>query len=477
MLLYILGFLVVTLVVLAIVKNPKRRAKNVPPVIGANIPFFGVIATFGQNPIANLKEAHDKYGDIFTLHMLGSNMTYMIGSEAHEVFFKATDEELSPKEAYQFITPVFGKGVVYDSPTSVMYEQLKMVKTGLVATQLRKNVPIIASEARDYFRAWGDSGEIDMLDHMNRLTVLTASRCLLGPEIRDNPKVGGEFARLYHDLEGGLNPIAFFFPYLPIPAHRKRDIARVEVGKLFSKIIKDRRALPDSERKDDMLQILMESVYKNGEALDDDKITGLLVGLLFAGQHTSGITSTWTGFFLHKYPQYLQECLEEQRQIIAEFGEEISFDSLKKSVRLESCVREALRMYPPLIILMRKVKKDLHFKEYTIPAGDLMCIAPGFTMRSPQLYTNPNTYDPHRFDRGEDHRLPYAYIAFGGGRHGCPGENFGIMQIKTIWTVLLRTFEFELPGDKFPIPDYTNLVVGPEQPAKLRYRKRTTPLK
>ncbi len=37
-------------------------------------------------------------------------------------------------------------------------------------------------------------------------------------------------------------------------------------------------------------------------------------------------------------------------------------------------------------------------------------------MRIPELYTNPDTFDPHRFDRGEDHGLPYAYIAFGGGR-------------------------------------------------------------
>ncbi len=80
------------------------------------------------------------------------------------------------------------------------------------------------------------------------LLLLLLTRCLLGPEIRDNPKVAAEFASLYHDLEGGINAISFFFPYAPIPSHRKRDFARKEVGKLFSKIIKERRALPEDQR-------------------------------------------------------------------------------------------------------------------------------------------------------------------------------------------------------------------------------------
>jgi len=395
----------------------------------------------------------------------------LVGPAAHEVFFKATDEELSPREAYKFVIPVFGKGVVYDSPTNVMYEQLRMVKSGLQLQQLRKNVPLMESEARDFFSQWGNTGEVDLLDYMNRLTILTASRCLLGPEIRENPKVGSEFAALYHDLEGGLNPIAFFYPYFPLPAHFKRDRARIKIQNLFASIIKARRAR-SGEKLDDMLQNLMDSNYKDGEPLADHAVVGILLGLLFAGQHTSGITSTWTAFFLCKNPQYFKELLEEQEQIKKEFGEVISFDSLKKSVMLENCVRETLRLVPPLIILMRKVMVPLKYKDYEIPPGDLLCVSPGVANRLGSVYTNPESYDPHRFDRGEHSAQPYSYLSFGGGRHGCPGENFGILQIKTIWTVLLREFEFEIPSGKMPLPDYTNLVVGPFVPATIRYRRK-----
>jgi len=309
---------------------------------------------------------------------------------------------------------------------------------------------------------------------MNKLTVLTASRCLLGPEIRSDPKVAEEFAALYHDLEGGCNPLAFFYPSAPIPAHFKRDKARIEIQKLFSKVIKQRRqSVENGYKPDDMLQILLESTYKNGETLDDNSVTGLLLALLFAGQHTSGITATWTGFFINFHKQYLNELLEEQNQIKEQFGETISFDSLKASVRLESCVRETLRLVPPLIILMRKIMQPLKYGDYDLPVGDFLCVSPGFSMRLQDVFPNADVYDPHRFEKGEYTNVPYAYLAFGGGRHGCPGENFGIMQIKTIWTYLLRNFEFEIPGGKVPVPDYTNLVVGPKQPALVRYKRKT----
>jgi sterol 14-demethylase len=342
---------------------------------------------------------------------------------------------------------------------------------------LKQYVPVIEKEARDFFNnSWpGKEGEVDLVYDLNKLTIITASRCLLGKELRSNPSVANEFVDLFHDLEGGLNPIAFFFPNIPIPQHIKRDKAREKVTQIFMKLIKQRRQVPEGEKPVDMLQTLMESQYKGGIPLDDQSICGLLIGLLFAGQHTSGITSSWTGFFLLKEKKYLQEVLQEQREIIKEHGKEITFETLKKSVKLENCVREALRMYPPLIILMRKVMKDITYKDYTIPAGDFLCVSPGFAMRLPEIYTNPNTYDPSRFDRGEDKSLPYAYIPFGGGRHGCPGENFGIMQIKTIWTVLLREFEFEFGAQGFPAPDYTNLVVGPHQPALLKYKRRAVP--
>ena len=73
--------------------------------------------------------------------------------------------------------------VVSDAPLHIKSQQLRFVSSALKTTALRTYVPQIIAEADAYFASWGDHGTVDLLDCMARLTILTASRCLLGPEV------------------------------------------------------------------------------------------------------------------------------------------------------------------------------------------------------------------------------------------------------------------------------------------------------
>jgi len=280
-------------------------------------------------------------------------------------------------------------------------------------------------------------------------------------------------ADLYHELEQGLNPISFFFPYLPLPSFKQRDRAREEVAKIFRQIIKIRKE-SGTRGQEDILSILMECEYKDGSVLEDEHLVGMMIALLFAGQHTSSITGVWTGLNLLRNKKYLTEVQDEIRSVQKEHGAEISFDSLRAQNRLETCIREALRMYPPLIQLVRKVMIPITYKGYTIPAGHLVSVSPSVGMRIPEAYTNPDTYDPTRFDRGEDKTKPFNYLAFGGGKHGCPGENFGIFQVKSIWTILLTKYDIEFVNPGMPPLDFQSLVIGPKAPTLVRYKKKAS---
>ncbi len=440
------------------------------------LPFFGCIVPFASDSIGLLHASYKKLGDCFTLSLVGFKMTFLVGPEAQAVFFRANDTQASPKEAYQFMVPVFGKGVVYDSPIEVMYEQLKFVKNGLVPAQLKRDVDYMLAIIDRFTGEWGAEGGIDdMLYEMNRLTILTATRCLMGLEIHNQMwgEQSGSFAKLYHDLEGGILPISFFFPNLPLPAFKKRDAARVEIVRIFSAIIKARRA--SGETSDDVLQILMDAVYKDGTTMSDDNIAGLLIGVLFAGQHTSSITGTWTLLFLLKNPAYMAKVLQEQVDVLAKHGGKLTFEALKDMLHLEFAVRETLRIYPPLIHLMRMVKEPLQYKDYVIPPGHLVCVSGGMSMQLDSTFPDARTWRPERwFEFPDGPGIPpkHSYLAFGGGRHGCPGEPFAIQQIKTIFSVLFRRYDFSLTKPDMPPPDYTAMVVGPVPPVGVRYKKR-----
>jgi sterol 14-demethylase len=123
----------------------------------------------------------------------------LIGPEAQEIFFKASDDVLSQQEVYDFTRPVFGNGIVYDAPKKKRQVQFQAVSSGLRSTALKSYVPKIEDETRSYLRKeWGDSGTVDLLTALSELTILTASRCLHGEDVRTH--IFKEIQQLYHGM-------------------------------------------------------------------------------------------------------------------------------------------------------------------------------------------------------------------------------------------------------------------------------------
>lgn len=331
---------------------------------------------------------------------------------------------------------------------------------------------------QDFFSKWGDCGKVDLKYELEHLIILTASRCLLGQEVRN--KLFADVSALFHDLDNGMLPISVIFPYLPIPAHRKRDQARKKLAEIFANIITSRKETGTSEN--DMLQCFIDSKYKDGRPTTETEVTGLLIAALFAGQHTSSITSTWTGAYLLSHKEYLSAVQDEQRSLMKKYGSKVDHDILSEMDVLYRCIKEALRLHPPLIMLLRSSHTDFSVttrdgKEYDIPKGHIVATSPAFANRLPHIFKDPDRYDPDRFAAGREEDKAngaFSYISFGGGRHGCLGEPFAYLQIKAIWSHLLRNFELELISP-FPEIDWNAMVVGVKGKVMVRYKRRELP--
>ena len=407
--------------------------------------------------------------------MFHKRITFLIGPHVSEQFFKARDADMSQKEVYEFNVPTFGKGVVFDVDHLTRAEQFRFFADSLKSDRLRSYVGMMVKEAEDYFGKWGESGEVDLLDALSELIVLTASRCLLGREIRET--LFSEVTTLVHDLDKGMVPLSVFFPYAPIEAHRKRDAARRDLAAIFDRVIQARREA--NAHEPDVLQTFIDARYRDGSRLTNDQVLGMLIAVLFAGQHTSSITSTWTGLLTIANKERVMPTLEgEQKKVMEKHGGKIDFDVLAEMDELHYAIKEALRMHPPLIMLLRQCHKPFKVttskgKEFVVPKGHIVATSPAFSHRLNNVFSDADTYKPSRFRQPspEDKEKFASFIGFGGGRHGCMGETFAFMQIKTIWSILLRNFEFELVG-KLPEPDYEGMVVGPKHPCTIRYKRR-----
>ncbi|CAF3218671.1 unnamed protein product [Rotaria socialis] len=424
-----------------------------------------------KGPLELIQDGYNSLGDIFRIQILHQSVVFLIGPQAHKVFFEAKDNQLSQREVYTFTIPVFGKNIVYDASPKIMQQQLKFVNKGLNLINMKAHIGKIVMEAEEWFNRWPDSGEIDLMKEFSQLIILTASRCFLGKEIREN--VQTEFAHLYQQLSDGMSHLSFFFPNAPTPAHRKRNAARSKIAKIFEKVIKQRR-INETIEYDDFLQVLINARYLDDSTPTDDEITGLLLAALFAGQHTSNITSTWMGLLIIKNKsEWMSNLLEEQKQIMDKYHQDLSLDSLSEMNLLHAAMQETLRLYPPLVLLMRKVIEPILYNGYVISKGDIAVVSPPIAHRISNVYKNPEEFNPERFlgENPEDQKEKFSYIAFGGGRHSCLGEKFAYLQVKTIWSILLRKFDFEL-CQEHPEPDYSALVVGPKGPCIVKFKRK-----
>ena len=390
---------------------------------------------------------------------------------------------LSQNEVYGFMKPVFGPGIVYDASKKNRQVQFQSMAHGLRTARLKGYTAKIERETRQYLAEhWGEKpGTIDLFHALSELTILTSSRCLHGDDVREN--LFKEVSELYHDLDRGLTPLTVFFPNAPTAAHRARNAAREKMVELFGKVIKNRRDNPSVKHSDgtDILTIFMETKYKDGTPITDEQVTGLLIALLFAGQHTSCITSTWTALFILNNPSLTKRVVGEQGGVFADLddGAPVDYKMVNEQMPLlHNCMKEALRLCPPLILLIRyalqEVKVKANDREYVIPRGDMVLISPSVGMRLPDVFPNPNAFDPDRFGPGreEDKSSPYAYMGFGGGMHSCMGQNFAFVQVKTILSVLFREYEMEMVSKDMPDIDYAAMVVGPKGDCRIRYKKR-----
>ena len=444
-------------------------AKQTIPELAGGWPLVGHLQDFRKDPVSMLSRGCREQGELVRFRLGPRDCVLFTGPEAHDAYFRAPEEQLDAKAVYQFTVPIFGRGVAYDVASEIMDEQLGFLYPALRDSAMRRFARLMFEEASRFADGLADGGELDLPQAMNELTVMIASRCLLGQEVRDQVDTG--FADAYHDLQKGLNALGFFLPRLPTPAHRSRDRARRRVVDLFSRIMSERRR--SGAQPDDFMQTLMEARYRDGRALTDDEISGILLTVLFAGQHTSAVLATWTGLELLRAPSYVAHIREEMREVYRETGV-MNLAGLKQQVALEYAVRENERLHPPLILLIRKVLRPLEYAGHTVPADTLAMVSPAVSHRLPEVFADPERFVPERFapPASEDKQHHYALIGFGGGKHRCMGKHFAYLQLKAIWAVLLDRFDF-FGGAEVPGPDYGSWVTGPETPCRVRYRRRT----
>lgn len=156
----------------------------------SHMPVISNFLAFTQ-PIHMVKDLFEKFGSMFTVNIFGQRLTFMVGRDARCAFYRSRDDVLSQAEVYGFMTPVFGKGVVYDAPPKIRRQQMQFLSNGLRKASLERHIGHIIIECRKFFdqeqfhpggEGWGT---MDLREVLSELIIVTSSRALMGNEVRE----------------------------------------------------------------------------------------------------------------------------------------------------------------------------------------------------------------------------------------------------------------------------------------------------
>ena len=124
---------------------------------------------------------------------------------------------------------------------------------------------------------------------------------------------------------------------------------------------------------------------------------------------------------------------------------------------------------------LKALAEEIELAGHRIPPGVVVAASPRVSNRIPEDFPEPDSFDPGRYvdPRQEDLQNRWTWIPFGAGRHRCVGNAFAMMQMKAIFSVILRDFEFEMaqPSASYR-DDVSKMVIQLQQPCRVRYRRR-----
>ena len=231
--------------------------------------------------------------------------------------------------------------------------------------------------------------------------------------------------------------------------------ARKVLDDYFEERVKERRKAEGT----DMLTVLCHTSDEDGNSFSDQDIVNHMIFLMMAAHDTSTSTTTTMAYHLAAHPEWQERCRDES----ARLGDgPLDIEALEKLETLDLVMNESLRLVTPLPFNYRQTVRDTELLGYYVPKGTNVGTWPGMNHRLPELWTDPDKFDPDRFaePRSEHKRHRYAFAPFGGGAHKCIGMVFGQLEVKTVVHRLLRRYRLELARPDYkPRYDYGGMPV------------------
>jgi cytochrome P450 family 135 len=380
-------------------------------------------------PIAFMESCRRRYGDAFSIHFTGFRTPLVMVSdpEAVRAVYGEQANELPPGRTAT-LRPLLGPRSLLLLEGSEHLARRRVMLPPFHGERMRSYETAIAKVAGAEIDSWPLEREFPIHPRMQAVTLEVILRVVFG--VTDPARMTRLRSLVRGMLQGTASPALQVFALLADrigskgPMRRFEELVEEVDEELFT-LIRERRADPEMEGRDDILSALMSARFKDGTAMSDAELRDQLMTLLIAGHETTATALAWTFDLLLRHPV----ALERLRAEIDAGGEEY----------MRATIAESLRLRPVVPIAGRRLAAELRVDGYTLPAGTDVTPAVWLTHTRPDVYPDPYAFRPERFlDEAPD---TYAWIPFGGGVRRCLGAPFAEFELRVVLREVLGRCE------------------------------------
>ena len=428
-------------------QKPAASLRPIPAV--SRFRSFADSAELARNPVAVWSKYAEEYGDTYRTYLGGVKEVIITTNPAVIQHVLKTNSDNYQKSEIQVkrMGHFLGKGLLttHGEPWKT---QRRLIQKGFAPKQLEVLSAIMQEsldESLQEFDRQVSLGPVDIYPHLMKMTFAMVSKSLFGAKLK-----GEDIDLVSHTIcavqefivRQTLQP--YLNPWFEVSGElRKHDDMRTRADNVLLEYITKRR---QSAPGNDLLQILMDARYSDGEGMSDELVLSESMQLLVAGHETSSNGLSWLLYLLSTRPDCLEKVRQEFDTVLGDAP--LTFAAVPRFEFTTQVIMEALRLYPPFWMIDREAVADDRAGDVAIPAGSTVIVFVHGAHHASRYWPNPETFDPERFTKANaKQHTPFTHLPFGGGPRVCIGSSYAMLQILMILGALLRRYDFQLvPG-------------------------------
>ena len=234
----------------------------------------------------------------------------------------------------------------------------------------------------------------------------------------------------------------------PLTSWQRMGKLSREIDTVLYEQIAQRKAATQNGRAD-IMAMLVEARDEDGRPMSDQELRDEMITMLLAGHETTATSLSWVVHRLLQNPAVLEKVRAERQRVIGDGP--IQAEHVSELEYLDATIKETARLNPIVPAVVRYLEQPTQIGSYEIPADCVAAPCIYLTHRRPELWPEPETFNPDRF---VGKRIdPYTFFPFGGGVRHCLGAAFATYEMKIVLVQILSRVSLR------PVPGHTVRVV------------------